>query len=99
MLGLDFGTTNSAIAVAPPGGVPRLATFGDDATFRSILHVDPEEPGDDGLPPRVTAGAGAFTAGSRPAAAAGSSSPSRRIWRAASSPRRASSGASTASKT
>jgi hypothetical chaperone protein len=59
MLGLDFGTTNSAIAVAPPGGMPRLATFGDDATFRSILHVDPEEPGDDGLPPRVTAGAGA----------------------------------------
>ena len=59
MLGLDFGTTNSAIAVAPAGAAPRLATFGEDATFRSILHVDPEEPGDDGLPPRITAGAAA----------------------------------------
>ncbi len=59
MLGLDFGTTNSAIAVAPPGAPPRLAAFGDGATFRSILHVDPEEPGDDGLPPRITAGADA----------------------------------------
>jgi hypothetical chaperone protein len=57
MLGLDFGTTNSAIAVAPPAGAPRLATFDRDATFRSILHVDPEEAGDDGLPPRITAGA------------------------------------------
>src|SRR5262249_58180701 len=44
---------------APAGGAPRLATFGQDATFRSILHVDPEEPGDDGLPPRITAGAAA----------------------------------------
>ena len=59
MLGLDFGTTNSAIAVAPAGAPPRLATFGEDATFRSILHVGPAEPGDDGLPPRITAGAAA----------------------------------------
>ncbi len=59
MLGLDFGTTNSAIAVAPPGASPRLATFGGEATFRSILHIDPEEPGDDGLPPRITAGVAA----------------------------------------
>ncbi len=59
MLGLDFGTTNSAIAVAPAGAPPRLAMFGADATFRSILHVDPEEPGDDGLPPRITAGVAA----------------------------------------
>jgi hypothetical chaperone protein len=59
MLGLDFGTTNSAIAVAPRGAPPRLARFGGEATFRSILHVDPEEPGDDGLPPRITAGAAA----------------------------------------
>jgi hypothetical protein len=44
MLGLDFGRTNSAIAVAPAGAPPRLATFGEDATFRSILHVDPAEP-------------------------------------------------------
>src|SRR5262245_15097644 len=59
MLGLDFGTTNSAIAVAPAGAPPRLAMFDADATFRSILHVDPEEPGDDGLPPRITAGVAA----------------------------------------
>jgi len=59
MLGLDFGTTNSAIAVAPAGAPPRLARFGDEHTFRSILHVDPEEPADDGLPPRITAGVAA----------------------------------------
>jgi molecular chaperone DnaK (HSP70) len=64
VLGLDFGTTNSAIAVAPPGAPPRLATFGEDAIFRSILHVDPEEPGDDGFPPRITAG-GAVSSSSR----------------------------------
>ncbi len=60
MLGLDFGTTNSAIAAAPAGAPPRLARFaGGEATFRSILHVDPEEPDDGGLPPRITAGAAA----------------------------------------
>jgi hypothetical chaperone protein len=56
VLGLDFGTTNSAIAIAAPASAPRLATFGDAPTLRSVLHVDPEEPGDDGLPPRITAG-------------------------------------------
>jgi hypothetical chaperone protein len=56
VLGLDFGTTNSAIALAAPGAAPRLATFGAEPTLRSVLHVDPEEPGDDGLPPRITAG-------------------------------------------
>jgi hypothetical chaperone protein len=60
VLGLDFGTTNSAIAIAPPGSAPRLATFGDDPTLRSVLHVDPEEPGEDGLPPRITAGPAAI---------------------------------------
>jgi hypothetical chaperone protein len=60
VLGLDFGTTNSAIAIAVPGSTPRLATFGDDPTLRSVLHVDPEEPGDDGLPPRITAGPAAI---------------------------------------
>src|SRR5437764_846420 len=42
--GLDFGTTNSAIAVADAGGV-RLARFGaaGTATFRSVLFFDPEE--------------------------------------------------------
>ena len=61
MLGLDFGTTNSAIAVARPGEAPRLAVFDDGApTFRSILHVDPEDADEGGLPPRVTAGASAI---------------------------------------
>ena len=61
MLGLDFGTTNSAIAVARPGEAPRLAAFDDGAsTFRSILHVDPEDAGEGGLPPRITAGASAI---------------------------------------
>jgi len=61
MLGLDFGTTNSAIAVARPGELPRLARFGDGApTFRSILHVDPEEADEGGLPPRITAGVAAI---------------------------------------
>ena len=61
MLGLDFGTTNSAIAVARPGEAPRLAVFDDGApTFRSILHVDPEDADEGGLPPRITAGASAI---------------------------------------
>lgn len=41
MLGLDFGTTNSAVGVAARDGTTRLATFGSDppgATFRSVLH-------------------------------------------------------------
>src|SRR6185369_4417890 len=64
MIGLDFGTTNSAIAVAASGRAPRLATFpdGDErtATFRSVLYVDPEAPGAHGLPPRVSAGPAAI---------------------------------------
>ena len=44
--GLDFGTTNSAIAVADDSGV-RLAHFGAAATgtFRSVLFFDPDERG------------------------------------------------------
>ena len=46
MLGLDFGTTNSAIALAERGGAARLATFALDgrqtATFRSVLYFSPE---------------------------------------------------------
>ena len=43
-LGLDFGTTNSAIAVADADGV-RLARFGagGTSTFRSVLFFDPDE--------------------------------------------------------
>jgi len=41
-VGLDFGTTNSAISVAAPDGTVRLATFQEDGrlseTFRSILY-------------------------------------------------------------
>jgi hypothetical chaperone protein len=44
-VGIDFGTTNSALAVARPGGEARLATFSDgereSTTFRSILYFDP----------------------------------------------------------
>ena len=64
MIGLDFGTTNSAIAVATAGRSPRLATFADGATrtatFRSLLYVDPEAPGANGMPPRVSAGPAAI---------------------------------------
>jgi hypothetical chaperone protein len=43
-LGLDFGTTNSAVALATAGEAPRLARFssghGDTETFRSILFFE-----------------------------------------------------------
>jgi hypothetical chaperone protein len=46
VVGLDFGTTNSAVAVATPGGPTLLATFEGDgyrtSTFRSVLYFDPE---------------------------------------------------------
>jgi hypothetical chaperone protein len=38
VIGLDFGTTNSAIAVAQAGNAPTLARFGDQTSFRSILY-------------------------------------------------------------
>ena len=45
-VGLDFGTTNSAVAVASGDGTAALATFPDGAqrtsTFRSILYFNPE---------------------------------------------------------
>ncbi len=45
-IGLDFGTTNSAIALATPAGAV-LATFQDGhrqtTTFRSVLYFDPDE--------------------------------------------------------
>ncbi len=43
-VGLDFGTTNSAVAVAAAGQPPRLARFpsaaGDTETFRSVLFFE-----------------------------------------------------------
>lgn len=43
-LGLDFGTTNSAVALAAAGQRPRLARFasagGDTETFRSVLFFE-----------------------------------------------------------
>jgi hypothetical chaperone protein len=48
-IGLDFGTTNSAIAIADDAGV-RLVRFGDASTFRSVLFFDAEERGPDRRP-------------------------------------------------
>ncbi len=43
-VGVDFGTTNSALAVAEPGDEPRLARFaragGETDVFRSILYFE-----------------------------------------------------------
>jgi hypothetical chaperone protein len=42
-VGIDFGTTNSAVAVADGDGPPRLARFESGGpTFRSILHFEPD---------------------------------------------------------
>ena len=59
MLGLDFGTTNSAIAQAQADGSTRLAAFLFDreptTTFRSVLYFNPEE-NTVGHRPRAVAG-------------------------------------------
>ena len=39
-IGLDFGTTNSALAVARPDRSVKLARFNGHPTFRSILYFD-----------------------------------------------------------
>ncbi|HKQ74057.1 MAG TPA: Hsp70 family protein [Blastocatellia bacterium] len=54
-IGIDFGTTNSALAVADQGGSSRLATFESEeesalTTFRSILYFSAEERGADRRP-------------------------------------------------
>jgi len=41
--GLDFGTTNSALALAHSESAVELARFGDGSTFRSILYFDEDE--------------------------------------------------------
>ena len=44
VIGLDFGTTNSAIAIAGSDRQATLATFaGDLAAFRSILYFPAKE--------------------------------------------------------
>jgi len=57
-VGIDFGTTNSAVAVAAADGVARLATFNDGAqrtsTFRSLLYYGGERA--DASGPRGIAG-------------------------------------------
>lgn len=56
-VGIDFGTTNSAVAVADGGGPPRLACFAnpsgaddDGSAFRSILHFEAADPSHPGAP-------------------------------------------------
>ena len=41
--GLDFGTTNSALALAHTEGAVELARFGEGSTFRSILYFEQDE--------------------------------------------------------
>lgn len=71
VVGLDFGTTHSAVAVWEGHGAPRLATFRGSPAFRSILHFepDPDDRPDDSegqarravrRPPRVRAGPAAI---------------------------------------
>jgi hypothetical chaperone protein len=63
VVGIDFGTTHSAIAVYEGRGAPRLATFASGAArtpaYRSILHFEPD-PDDLRRPPRVRAGPAAI---------------------------------------
>jgi hypothetical chaperone protein len=62
-LGLDFGTTNSALAWSDGAGAPRLARFvgpdGATPTFRSLLYFDRE---DERGPVEVHAGPAALVA-------------------------------------
>src|SRR5215475_13294339 len=64
VIGLDFGTTNSAIAAATRDGSTVLATFAGDGsrttTFRSVLYFDPEHRTPD-RKPQAVAGSAAIT--------------------------------------
>jgi hypothetical chaperone protein len=42
-IGLDFGTTNSALAIAKPEEPVRLAQFKGGATFRSIIYFEEDD--------------------------------------------------------
>ena len=66
-VGIDFGTTNSAVAVTDDGGTPRLARFGTpgertgrDLAFRSILHFERAD-AESARAPTVRAGPAALT--------------------------------------
>jgi hypothetical chaperone protein len=48
-IGIDFGTTNSSVAIAR-GGEVTLARFGATAAYRSVLYFDPDERGRDRRP-------------------------------------------------
>ena len=54
-IGLDFGTTNSALALANPDRTVQLAQFAGSSTFRSILYFDEDDNGRSNRP-RVVAG-------------------------------------------
>lgn len=64
VVGLDFGTTNSAISIAKPDGTVELAKFMVDShistTFRSILYFNAENLNKDNSP-RAVAGPEAIT--------------------------------------
>ena len=83
-IGLDFGTTNSAVALVDASGPPRLALFptaaGPRPTFPSVLYFEPERPAAPAV--RRRARDRRRSSGiSRPSTRAASSSRSRRTWR------------------
>src|SRR5262249_11603659 len=47
-IGIDFGTTNSSIAVADEHGAPKIVQFptanGSTETYRSVLYFEPKTP-------------------------------------------------------
>src|SRR6266542_5213538 len=43
VIGVDFGTTNSALAIAKPDETVRLAEFKGSVTFRSIIYFQEED--------------------------------------------------------
>ena len=59
--GLDFGTTNSALALARADRAVELARFGAASTFRSILYFEEDETSKSGNL-RVVAGPDAIQA-------------------------------------